>query len=242
MRNLILILIFMILSFSVNILFYYVSDDYRNFLKQLKSDDNQNILINSEIEEEKTQNKSWTWTDTKTNDSNILNEEKESSDLQNDKQDYEDKVLESYSDDNQNEGDIPTREIKLWKNYQKILNLFTSYDLVRMEVNTNLFDITDEYPDDYLEYYSKNLTLYFFTTKRYTDLKDIFMVLEDELPFTINEVNNFWDNSFFINLDDDIDDNIVRIVVSNDWVVFWLKINKNDYNLIKEKLNTLRTN
>jgi hypothetical protein len=43
-------------------------------------------------------------------------------------------------------------------------------------------------------------------------------------------------------LEDDIDDNIVRIVIWNNWVVFWLKIRKNDYNLVKEKLNTLRTN
>jgi hypothetical protein len=55
-------------------------------------------------------------------------------------------------------------------------------------------------------------------------------------------LNNFWDNSFYINLNDDINDNIVRIVVSNKWVVFWLKMKKNEYNLIKEKLNTLRPN
>jgi hypothetical protein len=60
-----------------------------------------------------------------------------------------------------------------------------------MEVNANLFDLTNEYPDEYLEYYSKDLTLYFFTTKRYTDLKDIFNVLSEELPFDINEINNF---------------------------------------------------
>jgi hypothetical protein len=66
--------------------------------------------------------------------------------------------------------------------------------------------------------------------------------LEYELPFTINEINNFWDKSFYINLNSDINDNIVRIVITNNWIVFWLKIKKNEYNLVKEKLNTLKIN
>jgi hypothetical protein len=66
--------------------------------------------------------------------------------------------------------------------------------------------------------------------------------LEYELPFKINPVNNFWDNSFYINLNDDINDNIIRIVISNKWIVFGLKMKKNEYNLIKEKLNILRPN
>ncbi len=234
MRNLILFLIFLILSFSVNILFYYISDDYRNFLKQIKNDDN--IESSIEFQEENNLNYnddedfSFTWSSNDTNDENIydLNQDFDLwNDLNNDEFDIE---------------DIPTSEIVLWQNYNEILDLFKSYDLTRMEVNANLFDLTNEYPDEYLEYYSKDLTLYFFTTRKYNDLKDIFNVLSDELPFSINEINNFWDNSFFINLNEDIDDNIVRIVIWNNWVVFWLKIRKNDYNLVKEKLNTLRTN
>ncbi|MDR3150867.1 MAG: hypothetical protein LBU14_04670 [Candidatus Peribacteria bacterium] len=60
-----------------------------------------------------------------------------------------------------------------------------------MEINTTLFDITTEYPDNYLEYYSKELTLYFFPTKKYSEVYDIFDTLRHELPFTINETNNF---------------------------------------------------
>jgi hypothetical protein len=66
--------------------------------------------------------------------------------------------------------------------------------------------------------------------------------LEYELPFKMNPLNNFWDNSFYINLNDDINDNIIRIIITNKWVTFWLKIKKNEYNLVKEKLNTLKTN
>jgi hypothetical protein len=60
-----------------------------------------------------------------------------------------------------------------------------------LEINSNLFDLTDEYPDNYFEYYSKDLTLYIFPTKTYTDLYDIFSVLSNELPFSLKEVNNF---------------------------------------------------
>jgi hypothetical protein len=71
------------------------------------------------------------------------------------------------------------------------LKIFSSYDLKELEINTTLFDITTEYPDSYIEYYSKGLTLYFFPTRTYNEIYDIFKVLEYELPFKINPVNNF---------------------------------------------------
>jgi hypothetical protein len=67
-------------------------------------------------------------------------------------------------------------------------------------------------------------------------------VLEKELPLKVNEINNFWDNSFYINLNEDINDKFIRLVISNKWIAFWLKIKKNEYNQVKEKLNTLRNN
>lgn len=217
MRNAILFIVFLIFSFIINIIFYYVSDDYRLFLKNLKNEDNvsEQILLN-------------------------VNDNFSS-----------DKTLEVIKKSNENEKifvetweeNIEIRkEIKLWKNYKEIISLFSIYDLKELELNTNLFDITDEYPDNFIEYYSKNLTLYLFPTKNYNELLDIFSVLEAELPFIIGEVNNFWDNSFYINLENDIDDNFIRILISNKWIVFWLKIKKNEYNLVKEKLNTLRNN
>jgi len=130
----------------------------------------------------------------------------------------------------------------LWKNYLKVLDIFSDYSFQELELNTNLFDITDEYPDNYIEYYSRDLTLYFFPTKNYTEIYDIFSVLEFELPFKLNQTNSFWDDSFFINLNQDISDNFVRTIVSYNWVVFWLKIKKNEYNIIRDKLNILRNN
>jgi hypothetical protein len=69
--------------------------------------------------------------------------------------------------------------------------VFSQHNLTQIELATNLFDITDEYPDSYYEFYSENITLYFFDTKTYNEVYDIFNVLAYDLPFTINRVNNF---------------------------------------------------
>jgi hypothetical protein len=65
------------------------------------------------------------------------------------------------------------------------------YGLKEIEINSTLFELIDEYPDHYIEYYSKELTIYFFTTKTYKQVYEIFNYLQDSLPFSINEVNNF---------------------------------------------------
>jgi hypothetical protein len=60
------------------------------------------------------------------------------------------------------------------------------------------------------------------------------------LPFTINRVNNFWNESFYINLNEDIKDNYIRSVINYKWIVFWLKIKKSEYNTIKNNLEKLK--
>ena len=99
-----------------------------------------------------------------------------------------------------------------------------------------MFELTWEYPDYYYEYYSKDLTLYLFPTRTYREVFDIFDYLSGNLPFTLNEINNFWDNSFYINLREDVEDNFVRLVISDDAVTFWLKIKKDEYNRVKNLL------
>jgi hypothetical protein len=124
----------------------------------------------------------------------------------------------------------------LWKNYQKILDIFTKYSLKPIELTNNLFDLTWEYPDSYYEYYSKDLTLYFFDTKKYNEVYDVFDILTYDSPFTVNKIDNFWNSSFYINLNEDIQDNYIRLVINYKWVVFGLKIKKSEYNIIKEHL------
>jgi len=236
MRNTILFIIFLIFSFLINVVFYYISSDYRYFLKNLKNNEltieEQSDFLNEDlsyIENNEPQEE----------EKNEIDNIKLGDNIEIVKTSNENNII--FNKETDNKAKIK-ENISLWKNYNDILEIFSDYDLQQLELNTNLFDITDEYPDNYLEYYSKELTLYFFPTKNYKEVYDIFSVLEFELPFNINKQNNFWDESFFINLNQDISDNFVRVIISNKWVVFWLKIKKNEYNLIKEKLNILRTN
>ncbi len=124
----------------------------------------------------------------------------------------------------------------MWLNYRKILEAFSSYWLKELENSNMLFDITNEYPDEYYEYYSDDLSLYFFTTKSYDDVKNIIEVIAFEVPYEINEVNNFLDKSFYINLDEVISDNDIRIVIWYKSITFWLKIKKDVYNDVKDIL------
>ena len=231
MRNAILFIIFLIFSFFINVVFYYISDDYRQFLKEIKTDSSISNIDNSLISPSKNN------TPIKSNDFNNQDSNIDDS-FEIVKPSNENDVIFNKIDDK-----VQIKSsINLWKNYIEILEIFSNYDFQELELNTNLFDITDEYPDNYIEYYSRDLTLYFFPTKWYKEVYDIFSVLEFELPFKINETNNFWEKSFFINLNQDISDSFVRVVIIHKWVVFWLKIKKNEYNLIKEKLNILRNN
>ena len=218
MRKIIIFIIFLISTFIINLIFYFISDDYRFFLKKIKNTDNIIYLDEKKYDD--------VIEDKILNNAKLVNTNKSN-----------DKIFEL----KKNTWIVTLKEeVILWKNYRLILNLFSIYKLNKLEVNSNLFDLTDEYPDNYFEYYSKDLTLYLFPTKTYNDLLDIFNVLNNELPISINELNNFWDNSFYINLDKDIQDRFVRLVISNKGVVFWLKIKKTEYDLVKEKLNSLK--
>ncbi len=247
MRNTILFIIFLIFSFLINVIFYYISADYRFFLKNLKKNEltieEQSDFLNDDFSYTDKQK-----VETAQENKDIVWQDLQESEIQDMKLDENIEIVKTsdennlvFSDEKDNKVKIKSN-VSLWKNYKEILDIFYDYDLQALELNTNLFDITNEYPDNYLEYYSKELTLYFFPTKTYKEVYDIFSVLEFELPFKMNAANTFWEESFFVNLNQDISDNFVRVVISHKWVVFWLKIKKNEYNLIKEKLNTLRTN
>jgi len=211
MRKLIHILLILIILFFVNFIFYFISDDYKFFLKKIKNDDS--VIYTEE---------------------NTINDNFEVEDI------WESNIVKVNTEKEKDivvpvEDELKT-QIVLGRNYKEILYLFSENDLKKIELNTNLFDITNEYPDWYYEYYSKDITLYFFTTKTYTEVKEIFSVLEYELPIQLNELNNLGTHSFYINLDDDIKDRFVRIVLEINGVVVWLKIKKDHYNNVKEKL------
>lgn len=215
MKNIILIILFLVGIFILNITFYYTSSDYQNFIKRVKKETSVNT-------------QTWTIENFSWNNNN--------------KENYFSWTIEPKEEKNisQNEVQTEKEEVKLWKSYQEILDLFKDYDLKKVDVSVNLFDLTNEYPDAYYEFYSPKLTVYFFTSKNYSDLYDIFKVLELELPFKLNASNSFWERSFFINFNSDVNDSFVRLVIVNNWIVFWLKVDKNEYENIKQKLQNFK--
>lgn len=129
---------------------------------------------------------------------------------------------------------------------QEFLDLFKDFNLEEKEKseNSSLFWLTNEYPYEYKEFYSKEkkMTLYIFEWKLYDDILNIFDVISYNLYFKVKKVNNFWDKSFFINLDSDLDDNYIRFVFSYKNKNFWLKIKKDWYNDIKIIMKSLWKN
>lgn len=217
MKNIILFILFLVGIFILNIAFYYSSESYRDFLKRVKTESSKEV----NIEEEFIKNEElWSYFSWKI-------EEKEIKEVEKEKIEEKQEIKE---------------EVKLGAWYQNILKLFSEYDLSMLPVSKNLFDLTNEYPEPYYEYYSSKLTLYFFTSKTYNQVYDIFSVLQGELPFKVNQANNFWEKSFYINFNNDINDNVIRMVISHNWIVFWLKVDKKEYENIKQKLQNLRNN
>lgn len=195
MRRIIHVLLFVVFIFLLNLIFYFVSDDYKEFIKQVKTG-------------EKPTDQHSTFPDdiTVTQPEQSLEDDEENIIDSTDALPYQPSAEDTF---------IPQESKKvLGKNYQIILEGFSKYNFDEIELTTNLFDITNEYPDDYYEFYSKDLTLYFFDTKTYSEVKDIFDVLSYDVSFSVNEVDNFANASFYINLNEDIQDNYIRIVMN----------------------------
>ena len=228
MRWLLKILAFLFIIFVLNLVFYYVSDDYRTLLQRLKySDQNitkqKEILLGSgSIIQGKNIGKSIVGNEIWWNKA-LSVKENEIAKIS----------IHKKPQDN-------VSNIVLGNNYLDILKQFLKHeDLKQIKVNTSLFEITDEYPDYYYEYYSKELTLYFFPTRTYSEIFDLFNYLTTSLSITLNSANNFWEKSFYINLNENIKDDFVRIVVSKNGIVWGLKIKKDEYNRVKDILNNI---
>lgn len=252
MKNILYIIFFLIISFLLNISLYYVSSDYRNFLKEIKGIDEETKYVqendNLDLEDDSETNK----VDYNVNIDDVISKDSSKTNTDNN-WNIQSKIntvssgaIEKINEDD----DIETvkveyisvyDELKITKIEEEILKKFSEYDLTQIELHPRLFDLTSEYPDNYFEYYSEYLTLYFFWNKPYDEIKDVFQVLTYELPFSINEVDNFADKSFYINLDEQFQDWVVRLVLLYKNRTFWFKIKKELYDHVKEKLSSLDT-
>lgn len=221
--------------FILHLFLYYFWSVYSEFFKWIKyNKNNENVVKTGSIDYTNNTISSYTW---KVSKSWSIQVEKNPEVV------IEEKVIDNFSGSIKKSNNSEwTWELILSFDNQTVLDLFATYKLVKLSSHSSLFDLTTEYPDPYLEYYStsKWVTLYIFTSKNYTDVLNIFEVISYNLPFKTKKVNNFWDKSFFINIDQSLDDEYTRFVFSYKNKVFWLKIKKDSYNEIKDILNKLK--
>jgi hypothetical protein len=243
-------LVFLLFSiFIVHLFLYYFFPSYGNYFKNIKYD--WNIKTENEYASEVNDNKkatikwvsSYTWSNfvipdinSNENEEDILIENENNPELVDNNNEETNKILDENNTENT---DIILDDT--WK--QEIFDLFSDFNLEQKEKSkiTSLFGLTNEYPYDFEEYYSKEkkMNLYVFKDKPYEDILNIFDVISYNLYFKIKKVNNFWDKSFFINLDQDLDDNYIRFVFSYKNNNFWLKIKKDWYNEVKKIMKSI---
>lgn len=231
MRAIIIFLACIMFVLIGNIIAYTSSEEYRFFLKKIKYSDSvvyeEDVNLSDELNlgnnVEWWDSSNW-WSPTTTRD--LIGED-----------DFT--FLDALSWENfisQQQESLP----ELSADEEYVLSLFGSFDLKKQESPNNLLDITKEYPDLYHEWYSKWVTLYAFSTKSYSEVQEIFEILSFDEAYTLNEVNNFWDASFFINRDEIVADGFVRIIFDYENTAFWLKIRKDRYNEIKRIMKELQ--
>ena len=210
MRKWVIILFSLLVLFGLNLIMYWFNEDYRFFVKKLKYSGEGTQITDEQI----------------TSDS----------------YDTLPEVISVDPEPQEVEIDISEqKELELWDAEKRILSKFFSYDLERVLVKQSLFDLTSEYPDDYFEYLGLDwdMILYLFSGREYESIKEIFEVISYDMPYTLNEVNNFWEASFFINVDEEFNDDFVRFIIKSTNGVFWLKIKKDLYNDTKEILKNI---
>lgn len=223
------ILILITLLFS-NIIFYFINEEYRFFVQKLRHGDSlvetQNIVIDDSIPlPSKSQSEPETnhWSIWETDDETTTTSALE--------------FLESTIQSN-TRSRLSSDNIELIPSSTTltIISLIDDYDIKPINSEEYLFSVTPEYPDPFLQWHSSEVNFYAFSTKTYREVFDIFDVLSFELPITLNEVNNFGDASFFINMDNWWEDGYVRVVFEYENEVFWLKIRNLYYNTIRDTL------
>lgn len=220
------ILLIAVSTFILNIWLYYTSENYRSFLKNIKEDnvvkevsDNyeikkEDIKVNLEVDLESELN------------NNIITDKENGSLLRSDF--WTAKINVEKKED---------WEIILSDFAKTFLTKFIKYNLIELKSHSSLMDITSEYPDNYFEFYDSNLTIYFFPTKNYNEVREIFEIESDWKFFKVKELDNFWEESFYINLWKSFDDGFIRIILLKDNNVIWIKVSKSEYNEIKILLN-----
>lgn len=262
MKFLINLFVFVFFLFFLNILLYSTNTDYHNLIKGIKysyndlwedkilsSDTNNtssadislsnksNVSSLNIIEEDlfdeniddNIEKLSNTWVLIISTWSNVIDIENELSDIEK----IEDELEKQWD-----KIELEDVELELSLVDKDILSKFNYLDFKESDYVSSLFWITNEYPEEYLEYSSSKIDILFFLDQDYKKIYDFFDIVSFDMPFSVKEVNNFWDKSFYINLDKS--DNYVRIVFSKYNRTYWLKILESEYSNVKDILQTIK--
>lgn len=232
-RKILYILSLFLVLFVWNIGLYQYNEDYRFLLKKFKYKEDAQVIEDAQINDDYT-----LWEidvgntiKSSTGGNQVLTQLDETA-----KEDYKSFTGADLVKKNpQNE-----EQLELSTEGKKLLELIGEGKITRVENHASLFDMTTEYPDNYLEYSSEDLTMYFFPTKSYDQIIDIFYAISQGLPFSLNKNDAFGEKSFYINISKDFQDEYVRLVVLYKKEVFWLKIKKDYYNDVKKSLMLLK--
>lgn len=238
MRKIVYTLLIISWVFLCNIGFYFYSDTYSSFLKELKYKDEFSGLITDEYFL-----KNFPWDVTECNCETVCSESLKPENI-NDMllmDDFPDKVTPE-----QNIPETPLlteaqiqaqREIE--QKISRILQKFSKYNLQEKKYDEyyEIFDITNEYPNPYITYLSNDLEIYFFHLSRFEEFYNIFELLSKDMmirDFELNRLDNFLRKSFFINVKPS--DDRVRLVLDDGNIVFGIRVQKKNYDEIKKIL------
>ncbi len=234
MMKIVFILFFLVSTFILNIFLYFKNDDYRFFIQKIKYPDDI-IYVNDDLKvsDRIRNNKEWSWeiNDVDHGKTVVLNHDKKTP---------EGETMDELRIKAQAEKE-KEKNTSLSVVWVYILGKLSKYNLNKLEKHPDLFDLTNEYPDPYLEYDSKDLVFYYFPTKDYKWVLDVIEAISTDSPyFKINKANNFYGKSFYINVDKEFDiDPYVRFIFNYENNVFWIQVKKDKYNELKTIINKL---
>lgn len=236
MKKIIYVVFFLSIVLILNILAYFISDDYRFFLKKLKYNWN---IPNSQIISDNYNNDFKVWecncelpkNNISQNTSNTWTKSVE-------KNTYLSWVFVWST--------WPNSQTQSWiiqwlfpKEFDEFKQKFPNAKLLEKPYDDyyKVFDITDEYLWNYYTLTSTDLEIYYFTWNTFESVFDFFQAVSYDLPITVNRVDNFATKSFYINKKEK--DDFIRLVIEYDRKIFWLKIKNAYYNEVKNILNQL---
>lgn len=243
MKKTIFLFVFLISTFTINLFLFNFNTEYRIFIENFKKNNSEkiitdeqvvpsknpdNIILIDKLEDDNTSSSDWSL------NNNINKISEETSD-----------DIENNSEEINTENELNNLiEIELEKenqfleeqNFENVLTFFSEYSFIQndyfelfdFELSDNNFNIKS-YIWDLWEFY-------FFKEWNFDEILSYLKYNKDNFynPFEINENNLFWVQSFFINKIQS--DWKVRIVISTEEVVFWIMLNKEKYNYIKNIL------